>query len=114
MRDQMQKGDGVLFYHSSCPVPGIAGFARVCSDAYPDPTQFDQRSKYYDDKSKPSTPRWFLVDIQFVKKLKDVIPLEVIKSNPALADMKLVQRGQRLSVQPVTPAEWKAIVAMTG
>jgi predicted RNA-binding protein with PUA-like domain len=112
MRDQMKKGDGVLFYHSSCDPAGVAGIAEVARESYPDPTQFDRKSKYYDPKSDPGDPRWYLVDIKFSKKLAEVIPLSAIKANPALAEMKLVQRGQRLSVQPVTAAEWKKVLSM--
>ena len=112
MRDQMNKGDGVLFYHSSCDPAGVAGLAEVAGDSYPDPTQFDPKSNYFDPKSDPDDPRWHLVAVKFVKKLPNVIPLAVIKANPKLSKMKLVQRGQRLSVQPVTAAEYREVLAM--
>jgi predicted RNA-binding protein with PUA-like domain len=114
MRDQMQVGDGVLFYHSSCDVPGVAGLAEVARKAYPDPSQFDRASAYHDGDSKPDDPRWWLVDIKFAAKLPAVVPLDAIKANPKLKAMKLIQRGQRLSVQPVTAAEWAAVLAMAG
>ena len=114
MRDHMKKGDSVLFYHSSCDVPGVAGLAEVAVEAHPDVTQFNAKSKYYDAKSKKDDPRWWLVDIKYVKKLPDVLPLELIKANPKLGEMKLVQRGMRLSVQPVTPKEWKEVLKMAG
>ncbi len=114
MRDEMKVGDQVLFYHSSTDPVGVAGIAEVCSEAYPDPHQFDKKSKYYDPKSKKEDPRWMLVDVKFVAKLDEVLPLPVIKANPKLADMKLVQKGMRLSVQPVTSKEWKEVMKMVG
>ncbi|QSN61878.1 EVE domain-containing protein [Caballeronia sp. M1242] len=108
MRDQMQIGDGVLFYHSSCPEPGIAGIAKVCSTAYPDPTQFDPKSAYYDPKSKQDTPRWMLVDVSFVKKTR-LIPLAELREHPELAGMQVLARGNRLSITPVTENEWRFI-----
>ncbi len=114
MRDQMQEGDGVLFYHSSCDVPGVAGIAEVAVESHPDDSQFAANSKYYDPKSNKDDPRWWLVDVKFVKKLPEVLPLELIKANPRLGEMKLVQRGQRLSVQPVAPKEWKEVLKMAG
>ncbi|KND58286.1 RNA-binding protein [Candidatus Paraburkholderia schumanniana] len=108
MRDQMQIGDGVLFYHSSCPEPGIAGIAKVCSTAYPDPTQFDPKSDYYDPKSTQETPRWMLVDVKFVKKTP-LISLAALREHEALADMQVLARGNRLSITPVTEAQWRFI-----
>ncbi|SAL35199.1 EVE domain protein [Caballeronia turbans] len=108
MRDQMQLGDGVLFYHSSCPEPGIAGIAKVCSTAYPDPTQFDPKSDYYDPKSTQETPRWMLVDVEFVKKTP-LISLATLREHEALADMQVLARGNRLSITPVTEAQWRFI-----
>ncbi|MDR5792319.1 EVE domain-containing protein [Caballeronia sp. LZ008] len=108
MRDQMQIGDGVLFYHSSCPEPGIAGIAKVCSTAYPDPTQFDPKSDYYDPKSTQETPRWMLVDVKFVKKTP-LISLAALREHPELADMQVLARGNRLSITPVTEAQWRFI-----
>jgi predicted RNA-binding protein with PUA-like domain len=108
MRDQMQIGDGVLFYHSSCPEPGIAGIAKVCSTAYPDPTQFDPKSAYFDPKSKQDTPRWMLVDVRFVKKTR-LIPLAELREHAELAGMQVLARGNRLSITPVTEDEWRFI-----
>jgi len=108
MRDQMTVGDGVLFYHSNCKEPGIAGIAQVSSTAYPDATQFDQNSKYFDAKATPETPRWFNVDVQLVKKIA-LISLEELRRHPKLARMRTLQRGNRLSITPLDPAEWKFI-----
>ena len=108
MRDGMQVGDGVLFYHSSCPQPGIAGIAKVSSAAYPDPTQFDSTSHYYDPKSSPEKPRWLLVDVHFVKKTP-LIPLATLRDHAELADMQVLARGNRLSITPVTEAQWRFI-----
>ena len=112
LRDGMGKGDNVLFYHSSCAVPGIAGMAKVASMAYPDPTQFDPESEYFDPRSDRANPRWWLVDVSFVRKLRRIIPLVELKTRPELADMPLLRRGNRLSVLPVQAAEWDAILAM--
>ncbi|WP_041753095.1 EVE domain-containing protein [Mycetohabitans rhizoxinica] len=108
MRDGMQPGDGVLFYHSSCAEPGIAGLAEVASGPYPDPTQFDAASPYYDPKSRRDAPRWLLVDVRFVKKLR-LIPLSELRTHAALADMQVLARGNRLSITPVTPDQWRYI-----
>jgi len=108
MRDQMSIGDGVLFYHSNCKVPGIAGIAQVCSNAYPDPTQFDHNSHYFDPKATQETPRWVHVDVQLVKKVK-FIPLAELRLHPELENMRTLQRGNRLSITPVDPTEWKYI-----
>ncbi|AJY19764.1 MULTISPECIES: EVE domain-containing protein [Burkholderia] len=108
MRDTMKIGDGVLFYHSSCPEPGIAGLAEVASTPYPDPTQFDPKSPYYDPKSSPESPRWLLVDVRFVKKTP-LVPLAALREHDELADMRVLARGNRLSITPVTRAEWKFI-----
>lgn len=109
MRDQMSVGDGVLFYHSGCAIPGIAGIARVASVAYPDATQFNSRSKYFDPKATQETPRWFNVDVQLVKKI-NLIPLSELRTHPQLERMRILQRGNRLSITPVDPAEWQFIV----
>jgi predicted RNA-binding protein with PUA-like domain len=111
MRDAMKVGDGVLFYHSSCPQPGIAGIAEVASAAYPDDTQFDPKSHYYDPKSKPEQPRWQMVDVKAVRKTR-LLPLAELRTIPALEDMVLLQKGSRLSITPVTPAQWKTIQAL--
>jgi predicted RNA-binding protein with PUA-like domain len=111
MRDGMRLGDGVLFYHSSCAEPGIAGIARVASGVRPDPTQFDVASPYFDAKSKPDAPRWLLLDVQAVRKTR-LINLPELRAVPALADMTLLQRGNRLSITPVSAAHWKLIGKM--
>lgn len=108
MRDTMQLGDGVLFYHSSCPEPGIAGLAEVVSRAYPDPTQFDPKSPYFDPKSTRETPRWMLIDVRFVKKTP-LIALAALRAHPELANMRVLAKGNRLSITPVTEAEWRFI-----
>ena len=113
MRDTMRIGDGVLFYHSSCKVPGIAGLAKVSSASHPDPSQFEKKSPYYDPKAKSEEPRWMLVDVKLVKKTR-VMPLEEMRTYPELAEMITLKRGNRLSITPVTPAEWKFIVARLG
>jgi predicted RNA-binding protein with PUA-like domain len=106
MRDDMRVGDGVLFYHSSCPEPGIAGLAEVASSAYPDPTQFDRKSPYYDPKSKREAPRWMMVDVRALKKVP-VVPLGELRRHKALAKMWLLRPGSRLSITPVSAAEWR-------
>ncbi|MEI7842208.1 MAG: EVE domain-containing protein [Gallionellaceae bacterium] len=108
MRNQMQVGDGVLFYHSNCKEPGIAGIAKVSVLAYPDATQFDEKNKYFDPKATPETPRWFNVDVQLIKKIA-LIPLSALREHPELANMRTLQKGNRLSITPVDPAEWNFI-----
>jgi predicted RNA-binding protein with PUA-like domain len=108
MRDGMRVGDGVLFYHSSCPEPGIAGLARVASTTRPDPTQFDATSPYFDAASKPDAPRWLLLDVQALRKTR-LIGLPELRAIPELADMILLKRGNRLSITPVSPEHWKLI-----
>ena len=108
MRDAMRVGDGVLFYHSSCPEPGIAGIARVASGVKPDPTQFEPDSPYFDPKSKADDPRWLLLDVQALRKTR-LLGLPELRTVPALADMRLLQRGNRLSITPVTAEEWAVI-----
>jgi predicted RNA-binding protein with PUA-like domain len=108
MRDTMRLGDGVLFYHSSCPEPGIAGLAEVCSAAYPDPTQFDPDSPYFDPKSSQDAPRWLLVDVSFQRKTP-LISLADLRAHPELENMIVLRRGNRLSITPVTPDEWRFI-----
>jgi predicted RNA-binding protein with PUA-like domain len=111
MRDDMQVGDGVLFYHSSCPEPGIVGLAEVASKAYPDPTQFDPASPYHDSKSKADGPRWLNVDVKLVRKTR-MLSLAEMRERPALASMRVLQRGNRLSITPVSSAEWRAVQAL--
>ena len=108
MRDLMRVGDPVLFYHSSCAEPGIVGLAEVCSAAYPDATQFDAQSKYYDAKSARETPRWVNVEVKFVRKTRPV-GLDELRAHKELAAMRLLARGNRLSITEVAPAEWKFI-----
>ena len=109
MRDQMKVGDKVLFYHSSCAEPGVAGLARVSKLAYPDETQFDPANKYFDPKASRENPRWLNVDVQLVKKTR-LMPLPEMRGYPELANMRLMQRGNRLSITPVDPAEYDFIV----
>ena len=108
MRDDMKLGDQVFFYHSSCPEPGIAGLCKVARAAAPDVTQFDKKNKHYDPKSKPENPQWVCVEVAFVKKLK-LIPLAALRAEPGLGEMRILQRGNRLSITPVSDAEWNYI-----
>ena len=108
MRDQMAKGDKVLFYHSSCDEPGIVGIAEVCKLGYPDETQFDRKSDYFDPKATRDNPRWLHVDVKFVKKTR-VISLDELRTHKALANMRVLARGNRLSITPVDPSEWDYI-----
>ena len=110
MRDGMQPGDGVLFYHSSCPQPGVAGVAEVASTAYPDHSQFEQGGHYFDPKATQEQPRWVSVDVRGLKKTA-LLPLSALRRIPELEDMLLLKRGSRLSITPVTPAQWKTIHA---
>ena len=111
---QMQVGDGVLFYHSSCAVPGIVGTAKVVSDPYPDPTQFDPKSDYFDPKSAREEPRWSLVDVAYERKLDRTVTLDEIRQHTDRLgeDFALVRRGSRLSVMPVTAAQWKLLLSL--
>ena len=111
MRDEMRVGNGVLFYHSSCPEPGVAGLAEVVSAAYPDATQFDPESLYFDPKSSPDAPRWSHVDVKLVRKTR-LLPLAGMRAAPELATMRVLQRGNRLSITPVSPAEWDAVLRL--
>ncbi|WP_291013055.1 EVE domain-containing protein [Hydrogenophaga sp.] len=108
MRDAMQAGDGVLFYHSSCPEPGIAGIAEVASGTRPDPTQFDPASPYFDPKSQSDQPRWLLLDVKALRKTR-LIGLPELRASPELADMLLLKRGNRLSITPVSEVHWGLI-----
>ncbi|MBS7458434.1 EVE domain-containing protein [Coralloluteibacterium stylophorae] len=113
MRDVMRAGDGVLFYHSNTKVPGIAGIAEVTGTPYPDPTQFDVDSKYFDPASKPDAPRWWLVDVRFRRKLPQVIALDSIRAAAdRLGDIELLRKGSRLSVSPVTASQWKVLLSL--
>ena len=113
MRDDMRVGDGVLFYHSSCPEPGVAGLAEVACAAYPDATQFDPASKYFDPKSTRDQPRWLHVDVKLVRKTA-LLSLADMRTMSPLQDMRLLQRGNRLSITPVSAAEWRAVTKRLG
>lgn len=110
MRDQIKMGDLVLIYHSSCKKVGVAGIAKVVREAYSDHFSFDPESDYYDPKSTPDSPRWVMVDIEFVRKTERLIPLSVMKAMPELENMPLVKKGNRLSIMPVSEQEWSAIL----
>ncbi len=109
MRDEMKKGDQAFFYHSNCKEPGIVGIAEIVKEGYPDFTALDPKQKYYDEKSNPANPRWFMVDVKFKRKFNRTITLEELKQIKALQDMALVRRGNRLSIMPVTEKQWKLI-----
>ena len=111
MRKEMRIGDGVLFYHSSCPEPGIVGIAEVASEPYPDPTQFDPSSPYYDPASKRESPRWYLVDVKVLRKTRN-LRLPEMRSIPELADMIVLKKGNRLSITPVEPRHWQFITKL--
>ena len=111
MRDGMQVGDGVLFYHSSCAEPGIAGLAEVASNAYPDDTQFDAKSKYYDLKASQENPRWMMVDVRALEKTR-LLTLAELREQEKLEKMIILKRGNRLSITPVTPEEWRCVLAL--
>ena len=108
MRDEMRVGDGVLFYHSSCEIPGVAGLAEVASAAFPDESQFDKKSPYYDPASKRDAPRWFNVDVRALRKTR-LVPLNELRGKKGLAKMRLLQPGNRLSITPVSASEWRLI-----
>ncbi|MEO5701942.1 MAG: EVE domain-containing protein [Casimicrobiaceae bacterium] len=111
MRDAMASGDRALFYHSSCPEPGVAGICEVCTAAYPDATQFEPASPYHDPKSTRVAPRWVNVDVRFVEKTR-LVTLPELRDAPRLAGMRTLQRGNRLSITPVTAAEWKVVLEL--
>jgi len=111
MRDSMRLGDRAFFYHSSCDEPGIAGIVEVCRLAYPDETQFDPASAYFDPRSTPANPRWLQVDVKLLRKTR-LVPLRELRSHGELAAMRVLQRGNRLSITPVEPAEWRFIVRL--
>jgi predicted RNA-binding protein with PUA-like domain len=113
MRDEMRPGDGVLFYHSSCPQPGIAGIATIAGPAEPDESQFDPASLYHDPKSKRDAPRWLQVPVKLVRVTR-LLGLPEMREAPSLATMRVLQRGNRLSITPVTPAEWAAVMKLLG
>lgn len=112
IRDEMRKGDLAFFYHSSCEVPGIYGIMQVLGTGYPDPSQFDPEDHHHDPKSDPDNPRWYCVDVRLERKLRRVITLDQLRAHKALARMKILQRGNRLSVTPVTRAEWDFVLEL--
>ncbi|MEX1286356.1 MAG: EVE domain-containing protein [Acidimicrobiia bacterium] len=112
MRDDMAVGDLAFFYHSNAKPPGVAGIMRIHRTGVTDPTQFDPTSKYHDPKSDPDDPRWICVEVEYVETFPELVPLEALKSTPGLEDMAVVQRGQRLSVQRVTEAEWEIVLGL--
>ena len=114
MRDAMKTGDFVLFYHSNCKPPHVAGVARVCKEGYPDHTSWDASSKYHDPKSTADSPRWFMVDIEPLLELPESVSLQSVRDNPACENMLLIRRGQRLSIQPVDEADFETILTMGG
>ena len=114
LRDEISRGDLVLFYHSSAKTIGVAGVGRVARGGYPDPTQFDKQHKYFDAKSDPDNPRWFVVDVEHVETFGDVLELAQIKAEPRLSEMKVVQKGQRLSVQPVDKEHFRLVLKLAG
>ncbi len=112
LRDEMKQGNLAFFYHSSCPVPGVAGIVEIVRAGYPDHTAWDPKTPYFDPKSSPQKPIWYMVDVKLVRKFERVVTLEEIKAEPALKHMRLVQRGNRLSILPVTEKEWRVILGM--
>lgn len=114
LRDDIHKNDLAFFYHSSCAVPGIAGIIKIVREGYPDPTAFDLKSDYYDPKSQPDNPRWFCVDVKLVEKFPRIITLEELKQQKALKNMRLLQKGNRLSIMPIHRNEWAIILQMLG
>ncbi len=114
MRQQMEVGDGVLFYHSNCDPPGVAGIAEVTSPACPDPTQFDPADPHFDRSSTRARPRWFLVDVRAVERLERFVPLHELREEPALVDMLVLRPGNRLSITPVSEKEWRAVRELAG
>ncbi len=112
MMKEMKPGDLALFYHSNAKPPGVAGIAKVAGETYPDPTQFDKRSDYYDSKSKQDNPRWWLVDFQFVKKFKQEVPLDALKADNQLSEMMVCQKGTRLSITPVQAKHYERVLKL--
>ncbi|MEM0965083.1 MAG: EVE domain-containing protein [Verrucomicrobiota bacterium] len=112
MRDEMEIGDRVLYYHSNCKEPGVVGLAEIVSGPYPDPTAFDSKAKYYDPKSDPENPRWILVDVKFVEKFSRMVTLAEMRETKSLKEMRILQRGNRLSITPVRKSEYDWILKM--
>ena len=110
LRDEIQVGDGVLFYHSNCKEPAIVGIAEVVRNGYPDPTAFDPREKHFDPRSNPANPRWYQVDVKYVRHLKQALSRDDLRRHPVLSKMGVLKKGNRLSVMPVTAEQWQAIV----
>ena len=114
LRDEVRKGDEVLFYHSNVNPPGVAGICRVVRSAYPDPTARDPENDYYDPKATDDNPVWYAVDVKFVDKFSEIVPLPTLKQTPGLEEMVVTKRGSRLSIQPVTPKQWSIILKLAG
>ena len=114
LRDQVKPGDGVLFYHSNCPLPAIVGLAWVVRGGYPDHTAFDPREKHFDPKSRHDNPTWFMVDVQYVCHLHSPLTRDELRCHPILSGMDVLRKGNRLSVQPVTAEQWRAVLAVCG
>lgn len=114
LRDEIKKGDGVLFYHSNASPPGVAGIAEVVKSGYPDHTARDPENEHFDPRATEDDPRWYMVDVKFVRKFPELIPLAKLKETPGLQEMEVTRRGSRLSVQPVTAAEWKIVNKLGG
>lgn len=114
LRDDMKKGDLAFFYHSNCEMPGIVGIMDITKPGYPDPTSFDPKSRYFDPKSDPEHPRWYLVDVRYKRKLKRTITLEELRRQLPLRKMQLLQKGNRLSIMPVSKKEWNYILSIEG
>ncbi len=112
LRDQMKKGDKAFFYHSNCEVPGIVGIVEIVKSGYPDPSAFDPESKYFDPTGTRENPRWFMVDVKFIEKFKEILPLTRLKAHPKLQNLRLVKPGNRLSVLPVSAKEWEVILSL--
>ena len=112
MRDAMKIGDLAFFYHSNCKVPGIVGVMKIAKSSYPDHTQFDPESKYFDPKSSPDNPRWFLVDVEFKEKFKNIVSLTQLKLETKISSMKILQKGNRLSITPITKLEWQHVIKL--
>ena len=114
IRDEMKKGDLAFFYHSNCAKPGVVGIIEIARSAYPDPTAFDPMEKYFDPKSDPDQPRWFMVDVRLKRRFRHGVTLKEIRAEKKLQNMRLVQRGNRLSILPLTKPEWDHILTMAG
>lgn len=112
MRDEMEKGDLAFFYHSNCKAPGIVGVVQVVKESYPDFTAFDPEDHHYDPKSDPDKPRWFMVDVKFKQKFKQTITLPELRNNPALREMLILRKGNRLSITPLTQQQWEAVLGL--